>query len=130
MRPTRAPHQRARQNKPKVTVTFGAGTSPTWPAIWMCPVGSRPGSRSCRVLPWLPGTQLGTVSPLSDRKTDALVLGRGLHLANFLRDGTRVRIVDFEDSGSSDRAFELAILVLDYRWATRKPIECGRCGRF
>ncbi|GAA2367000.1 phosphotransferase family protein [Nonomuraea africana] len=30
------------------------------------------------------------------------------NLANFLWDGTRVRIVDFEDSGRSDRAFELA----------------------
>ncbi|WP_344832224.1 phosphotransferase family protein [Nonomuraea dietziae] len=32
------------------------------------------------------------------------------NLANFLWDGTRVRIVDFEDSGRSDRAFELAEL--------------------
>jgi aminoglycoside phosphotransferase (APT) family kinase protein len=32
-------------------------------------------------------------------------------LSNFLWDGERVRIVDFEDSGLSDRAFELAILV-------------------
>lgn len=30
------------------------------------------------------------------------------NLANYLWDGSRVRIVDFEDSGSSDRAFELA----------------------
>ena len=33
------------------------------------------------------------------------------NLANFLWDGERVRIVDFEDSGISDRAFELAVLV-------------------
>jgi len=46
------------------------------------------------------------------------VLGRGTvlgqgdgNLANFLWDGDRVRIVDFEDSGPSDRAFELAVLV-------------------
>ncbi|MBF8188458.1 aminoglycoside phosphotransferase family protein [Nonomuraea sp. K274] len=32
------------------------------------------------------------------------------NLANFLWDGTRVRIVDFEDSGRSDLAFELAEL--------------------
>jgi Ser/Thr protein kinase RdoA (MazF antagonist) len=31
-------------------------------------------------------------------------------LANFLWDGTRIRIIDFEDSGPSERAFELAIL--------------------
>jgi Phosphotransferase enzyme family len=40
------------------------------------------------------------------------VLGQGdSNLANFLWDGTEVRIVDFEDSGPSDRAFELADLV-------------------
>ena len=40
------------------------------------------------------------------------VLGQGDgNLANFLWDGGRVRIVDFEDSGLSDRAFELAVLV-------------------
>jgi aminoglycoside phosphotransferase len=41
-----------------------------------------------------------------------VVLGQGdSNLANFLWDGTRVRIVDFEDCGPSDRAFELAVLV-------------------
>jgi hypothetical protein len=41
-----------------------------------------------------------------------VVLGQGdSNLANFLWDGTRVRIVDFEDSGPSDRAFELAVLI-------------------
>lgn len=40
------------------------------------------------------------------------VFGQGdANLANFLWDGELVRIVDFEDSGISDRAFELAILV-------------------
>jgi Ser/Thr protein kinase RdoA (MazF antagonist) len=40
------------------------------------------------------------------------VFGQGdSNLANFLWDGERVRIVDFEDSGISDRAFELAVLV-------------------
>jgi Ser/Thr protein kinase RdoA (MazF antagonist) len=42
----------------------------------------------------------------------AVVLGQGdCNLANFLWDGTQVRLVDFEDSGPSDRAFELAVLV-------------------
>jgi Ser/Thr protein kinase RdoA (MazF antagonist) len=41
-----------------------------------------------------------------------MVLGQGdPNLANFLWDGTDIRIVDFEDSGASSRAFELAILV-------------------
>jgi Ser/Thr protein kinase RdoA (MazF antagonist) len=40
------------------------------------------------------------------------VFGQGdANLANFLWDGERVRIVDFEDSGPSDRALELAGLV-------------------
>jgi aminoglycoside phosphotransferase (APT) family kinase protein len=40
------------------------------------------------------------------------VLGQGdPNLANFLWDGGQVKIVDFEDSGPSDRAFELAVLV-------------------
>jgi Ser/Thr protein kinase RdoA (MazF antagonist) len=40
------------------------------------------------------------------------VFGQGdADLANFLWDGARIRIVDFEDSGLSDRAFELAVLV-------------------
>jgi Phosphotransferase enzyme family len=40
------------------------------------------------------------------------VYGQGdANLANFLWDGQRVQIVDFEDSGLSDRAFELAGLV-------------------
>jgi Ser/Thr protein kinase RdoA (MazF antagonist) len=41
-----------------------------------------------------------------------VILGQGdPNLANFLWDGTDIRIVDFEDSGPSSRAFELAILV-------------------
>lgn len=40
------------------------------------------------------------------------VFGQGDgNLSNFLWDGERVRIVDFEDSGLADRAFELSIFV-------------------
>jgi thiamine kinase-like enzyme len=43
---------------------------------------------------------------------DDVVLGQGdCNLANFLWDGAQVRVLDFEDSGPSDRAFELALLV-------------------
>jgi hypothetical protein len=49
---------------------------------------------------------------LDDRGGASVVFGHGdPNLANFLWDGTRVRIVDFEDSGPSYRAFELALLV-------------------
>lgn len=45
------------------------------------------------------------------RAGDRTVLGQGdPNLANFLWDGSQIRLVDFEDSGPSDRAFELAIL--------------------
>ena len=44
-------------------------------------------------------------------RSDRTVLGHGdPYLANYLWDGSRVRLVDFEDSAPSDRAFELAIL--------------------
>lgn len=44
--------------------------------------------------------------------TDDIVLGQGdSNLANFLWDGRQIRIVDFEDSGPSDKAFELGSLV-------------------
>jgi len=57
---------------------------------------------------WLHGTDLEhQACPDED-----LVLGQGdSNMANFLWDGDHVRIVDFEDSGPSDRAFELAGLV-------------------
>ena len=57
---------------------------------------------------WLEGGAIGAQT-LPGR--DA-VFGHGdANLANFLWDGRRVRLVDFEDSGPSDPAFELAILV-------------------
>jgi Ser/Thr protein kinase RdoA (MazF antagonist) len=57
---------------------------------------------------WLEG---GAISRQTLPGRDA-VFGHGdANLANFLWDGRRVRLVDFEDSGPSDRAFELAILV-------------------
>jgi aminoglycoside phosphotransferase len=57
---------------------------------------------------WLEGGATG----LRDHAGRGVVFGHGdANLANFLWDGHRVRLVDFEDSGPSDRAFELAILV-------------------
>jgi Ser/Thr protein kinase RdoA (MazF antagonist) len=45
------------------------------------------------------------------RSGHQVVLGHGdPNLANYLWDGGQIRLVDFEDSGPSDRAFELAIL--------------------
>jgi Ser/Thr protein kinase RdoA (MazF antagonist) len=45
--------------------------------------------------------------PDPDALTSVFGQGDG-NLANYLWDGQRVRLVDFEDSGRSDRAFELA----------------------
>jgi aminoglycoside phosphotransferase (APT) family kinase protein len=63
---------------------------------------------------WLTGTTLLTATAGRGRAEGSIpgVLGQGdANLANFLWDGELVRIVDFEDSGVSDRAFELAVLV-------------------
>jgi Phosphotransferase enzyme family len=63
---------------------------------------------------WLAGTTLRAPTAGPGRVDDSMprVLGQGdANLANFLWDGELVRIVDFEDSGVSDRAFELAVLV-------------------
>jgi Ser/Thr protein kinase RdoA (MazF antagonist) len=56
-------------------------------------------------LDWLAGSGLE-----SARQPDVQwVFGPGDgNLANYLWDGSKVRVVDFEDSGRSDRAFELA----------------------
>lgn len=60
---------------------------------------------------WQAGAGWFSSGTLDSLKGD-LVLGQGdSNLANFLWDGTQVRLVDFEDSGPSDRAFELAVLV-------------------
>lgn len=57
---------------------------------------------------WLTWAVSGTGDPAGRQP----VFGQtAADLANFLWDGVRVRIVDFEDSGLSDRAFELALLV-------------------
>jgi Phosphotransferase enzyme family len=63
---------------------------------------------------WLAGTTLLAATAGRGRAESSMprVLGQGdANLANFLWDGELVRIVDFEDSGVSDRAFELAVLV-------------------
>jgi aminoglycoside phosphotransferase (APT) family kinase protein len=63
---------------------------------------------------WLAGTTVLAAAAGAGRVDDSMprVLGQGdANLANFLWDGELVRIVDFEDSGVSDRAFELAVLV-------------------
>jgi Ser/Thr protein kinase RdoA (MazF antagonist) len=58
---------------------------------------------------WLARAEVTLVRPPS---ATSQVLGQGDgNLANFLWDGELVRIVDFEDSGVSDRALELADLV-------------------
>ncbi|MCH6160188.1 phosphotransferase family protein [Streptomyces marispadix] len=55
-------------------------------------------------LRWLAGSDLDEAAPDVPQ-----VFGTGDgNLANYLWDGSDVRIVDFEDSGRSDRAFELA----------------------
>jgi thiamine kinase-like enzyme len=79
--------------------------APTFPAAEL---GQLPGHALRAALSWL---ESGWASEL--RSTDArLVFGQGDgNLANHLWDGNRVRLVDFEDSGPSTRARELADFV-------------------
>ncbi|ARH94778.1 phosphotransferase [Streptomyces sp. MOE7] len=55
---------------------------------------------------WLAGARLETVSG-ADAVHPVFGLTDG-NIANYLYDGARVRLLDFEDAGRSDRAFELA----------------------
>ncbi|MFF2926332.1 phosphotransferase family protein [Streptomyces celluloflavus] len=45
------------------------------------------------------------------------------NLANYLWDGSRVRVVDFEDSGLSDRAFELAEITEHVAGWVDRPLD-------
>ncbi|MEV7403675.1 aminoglycoside phosphotransferase family protein [Streptomyces sp. NPDC091267] len=68
-------------------------------------VGAEVGRAMDRGLEWLAGSGLAEAG----RPDVPEVFGPGDgNLANYLWDGVRVRVVDFEDSGRSDRAFELA----------------------
>jgi hypothetical protein len=74
------------------------------------------GAALARGAAWLAGTASTAGLPAAGRGRAGgvmpRVLGQGdANMANFLWDGALVRIVDFEDSGVSDRAFELAVLV-------------------
>jgi len=58
---------------------------------------------------WLHSADAGRTADLG---SNTPVLGRGDHnLPNFILDGDSIRLVDFEDSGRSDPAIELAALV-------------------
>lgn len=46
-------------------------------------------------------------------------------LANYLWDGSRVRVVDFEESGRSDRAFELAEIIEHVASWVEHPVDVG-----
>jgi Ser/Thr protein kinase RdoA (MazF antagonist) len=62
----------------------------------------------------------------------SVVLGQGDgNLANYLWDGERVRLVDFEDSGRSDRAYELAAFAEHLSVWHEAKVETGALlGRF
>ncbi|SCK39874.1 aminoglycoside phosphotransferase [Streptomyces sp. WMMB 322] len=64
------------------------------------------------------------------RRTGVFGAGDG-NLANHLWDGTRVRIVDFEDSGRSDRVFELAEITEHVGSWAEQPLDVRAfLGRF
>ncbi|WP_410787051.1 aminoglycoside phosphotransferase family protein [Kribbella sp. C-35] len=57
---------------------------------------------------------------------DPVVAHGDPNLANYLWDGERVRIVDFEDAGSGDRTVELANLVEHLSWRETDPTPLVR----
>ncbi|MEU8223716.1 aminoglycoside phosphotransferase family protein [Kribbella sp. NPDC048915] len=57
---------------------------------------------------------------------DPVVAHGDPNLANYLWDGDRVRIVDFEDAGRGDRAIELANLVEHLSWRQTDPTSLVR----
>jgi hypothetical protein len=75
----------------------------------------------------LDGAEGATAGP-----SDVEVFGTGDgNLANYLWDGSRVRIVDFEESGRSDRVFELAEITEHVgAWVERPFDVAGFLGRF
>ncbi|MGZ0149597.1 phosphotransferase family protein [Kribbella sp. WER1] len=48
------------------------------------------------------------------------------NVTNYLWDGARIRIIDFEDSGRGDRTVELANLVEHLAWRTGDPTQLVR----
>jgi len=64
------------------------------------------GEAHVAALEWLAGSGVDGLA-----EADAVVGHGDANLANYLWDGRRVRIVDFEDAGRSDRAIELANLI-------------------
>ncbi|WP_181763816.1 phosphotransferase family protein [Streptomyces albidus (ex Kaewkla and Franco 2022)] len=79
-------------------------------------------------LEWLSGCALEQAWPPGVRP----VFGAGDgNLANYLWDGSRVRVVDFEDSGLSDRAFELAEVTEHVGSWVERPLDVAAfLGRF
>jgi aminoglycoside phosphotransferase (APT) family kinase protein len=57
---------------------------------------------------------------------DPVVAHGDPNLTNYLWDGTRVRIVDFEDAGCGDRTVELANLVEHLSWRQTDPTPLVR----
>jgi aminoglycoside phosphotransferase (APT) family kinase protein len=57
---------------------------------------------------------------------DPVVAHGDPNLTNYLWDGTRIRIIDFEDAGRGDRAIELANLVEHLAWRTTDPAPLVR----
>lgn len=57
---------------------------------------------------------------------DPVVAHGDPNLSNYLWDGSRVRVIDFEDAGLGDRAVELANLVEHLSWRATDPTTLVR----
>lgn len=71
-------------------------------------------------------TWLDSEQPDLTAVQDPVVAHGDPNLTNYLWDGTRVRIVDFEDAGLGDRTVELANLVEHLSWRQADPTPLVR----
>lgn len=72
---------------------------------------------------WLESAGLEEPGESGEQEVPAVFGAGDGNLANFLWDGRRVRIVDFEDSGRSDRVFELAEITEHVGCWVEEPLD-------
>ncbi|MET9018370.1 aminoglycoside phosphotransferase family protein [Actinopolymorpha sp. NPDC004070] len=99
-----------------------------WAATLQVPLGGPLQAAMSAGLAWLDRSRL--VADGAPEVPPVFGPGDG-NLANYLWDGSRVRIVDFEDSGRSDRAFELAEVTEHVGSWVEQPLDvAGLLGQF
>ncbi|SCK19092.1 hypothetical protein H181DRAFT_01352 [Streptomyces sp. WMMB 714] len=78
-----------------------------------------------RGLRWLDGSVFADGAARAEEHSPEVFGAGDGNLANYLWDGARVRIVDFEESGRSDRLFELAEITEHVGSWVERPLDAG-----